>query len=250
MQRLRIVTFNIAHGRGLSLFQGLHGRRRFERNLRRIARLFDSLKPDIVALQEVDENARWSGSFDHLDYLRVFADLPYTVFGVHNRRAGGYQLNYGNAILSRHPIRASENIAFGTHKVGEKGFLFAEIDVGGRLLPIVNLHLHYRSRIRRFGQIEKLMEYLNAKREKRRAHWATPRFCVVTSTTRRTGWMPRPRCSAISPCTGATRCIRRAACGPSRRRGPGGRSISFSCRRPAKLSPARSCAVTYPTTGR
>jgi endonuclease/exonuclease/phosphatase family metal-dependent hydrolase len=174
MQRLRIVTFNIAHGRGLSLFQGLHGRRRFERNLRRIARLFDSLKPDIVALQEVDENARWSGSFDHLDYLRVFADLPYTVFGVHNRRAGGYQLNYGNAILSRHPIRASENIAFGTHKVGEKGFLFAEIDVGGRLLPIVNLHLHYRSRIRRFGQIEKLMEYLNAKREKRRAHWATP----------------------------------------------------------------------------
>ena len=54
MQRYRIVTFNIAHARGLSLFQGLHGRRRFQRNLRKIAHLFDELKPDIVALQEID----------------------------------------------------------------------------------------------------------------------------------------------------------------------------------------------------
>jgi len=56
---------------------------------------------------------------------------------VNNRRTGGYQLNYGNAILSRHPIVAWENVTFGTHKVGEKGFLYAEIDVRGHLLPIV-----------------------------------------------------------------------------------------------------------------
>ena len=174
MQRFRIVTFNIAHGRGLSPFQGLHGRQRFQRNLRRIARLFDELEPDIVALQEIDENSRWSGSFDHLDYLNAFADFPHVVFGVNNRRTGGYHLNYGNAILSRHRIAAWENINFGTRKVGGKGFLFAEIDVGGRLLPVVNIHLHYRSRVHRFRQIEKLMEYLNTKREHRRTHWAAP----------------------------------------------------------------------------
>jgi endonuclease/exonuclease/phosphatase family metal-dependent hydrolase len=174
MHRFRIVTFNIAHGRGLSPLPGLHGRRRFERNLRKIARLFDELEPDIVALQEIDEDSRWSGSFDHLAYLNAFAEFPHAVFGATNRRAGGYQLNYGNAILSRHPIAASENITFGTHKVGEKGFLFAEIDLGGVLLPVVNLHLHYRSRVHRFRQIERVMEYLNAKREHRRAHWATP----------------------------------------------------------------------------
>lgn len=178
MYRLRIVTFNIAHGRGLSPLPGLHGRRRFERNLRKIARLFDELKPDIVALQEIDENSRWSGSFDHLDYLNAFAEFPHAVFGVNNRRAGGYQLNYGNAILSRHPIRAWENITFGTRTVGEKGFLFAEIDCGGRLLPVVNLHLHYRSRVHRFRQIEMLMEYLNAKHEHRHPLWATaPILC-------------------------------------------------------------------------
>ena len=174
MQRLRILTFNIAHGRGLSPFQGLHGARRFERNLRKIARLFREIKPDIVALQEVDENSRWSGSFDHLDYLRVHADFPHAVIGVNNRRAGGYHLNYGNAILSRHPIATWDNVTFGENKVGEKGFLFAEVDIGGRLLPVVNLHLHYRSRLHRFRQIEKLMEYLNARREHRHAQWAAP----------------------------------------------------------------------------
>ena len=174
MQTFRILTFNIAHGRGLSPLPGLSGRRRFERNLRKIARLFDDLKPDIVAMQEIDENSRWSGSFDHLDYLRIFADFPFAVFGVNNRRAGGYHLNYGNAILSRHRITAWENITFGQRRVGEKGFLFAEIDLGGRLLPVVNLHLHYASRTHRFRQIEKLMEYLNAKRDQRHADWATP----------------------------------------------------------------------------
>ncbi len=174
MQHIRIVTFNIAHARGLSPFPGIHGRRRFERNLQKIARLFEELHPDLVALQEIDENCRWSGSFDHLHYLRLFAGFPHAVFGVNNRRPGGYQLNYGNAILSRHPIAAWENITFGSRRLGEKGFLFAEIDVGGRLLPIVNLHLHFRSRVHRFRQIERLMEYLNAKHEHRRGHWVIP----------------------------------------------------------------------------
>lgn len=174
MQRYRIVTFNIAHGRGLSPFQGLHGRQRFARNLRRIAGLLDELAPDIVALQEIDKDSRWSGSFDHLDYLQAFADFPHAVFGVNNRRVGGYQLNYGNAILSRHPIRAWESVDFGTRHVGEKGFLFAEVAIGDRLVPVVNLHLHYRSRFQRFRQIEQLMEYLSAKRENRRSHWALP----------------------------------------------------------------------------
>ncbi len=174
MQRFRILTFNIAHGRGLSPFQGLHGRRRFQRNLQKIAKLLDELKPDIVALQEIDENSRWSGSFDHLDYLNAIAGFPHAVFGVNNRRAGGYQLNYGNAILSRHPIVTWENVTFGTHKIGGKGFLYAEIDARGRLLPIVNLHLHYGSRIRRFGQIAQLMGFLDGKRERNRLQWASP----------------------------------------------------------------------------
>jgi endonuclease/exonuclease/phosphatase family metal-dependent hydrolase len=171
MQRLRIVTYNIAHGRGLQPIQGLTSRRKIRANLLKIAKLLADLKPDVVALQEIDENSSWAGSFDQLSFLREFAGFPHAAFGINNRRKGLLQLNYGNAILSRHPILEVENIVFGQKTLGEKGFLFAEVDVAGKRLPIVNMHLHYRSRAHRFRQIERVMEYLTHKYLHRKNHW-------------------------------------------------------------------------------
>jgi endonuclease/exonuclease/phosphatase family metal-dependent hydrolase len=174
MQRLRIVTYNIAHGRGLQPIQGLTSRRKIRANLLKIAKLLRSLEPDVVALQEIDENSLWAGSFDQLDFLREFAGFPYAVFGVNNRRAGFPRLNYGNAILSRHPITEAENIKFGRKNFGEKGFLFAEITVHGKRVPIVNMHLHYRSRAARIKQVEHVMDYLTKKHPHRHEHWQMP----------------------------------------------------------------------------
>lgn len=174
MQRLRIVTYNIAHGRGLQPIQGLTTRRKIRSNLLRIAKLLNELKPDVVALQEIDEDSSWAGSFDQLTFLREFAGFPHAAFGINNRRSGLLRLNYGNAILSKHPITAVENVVFGTKTVGEKGFLFTELDVHGHRLPIVNMHLHYRSRAHRFQQIEKVMHYLTHKHVHRRSHWLVP----------------------------------------------------------------------------
>lgn len=173
MQRLRILTFNIAHGRGLTPIQGLTLRRKLRANLRKIARLITELSPDVVALQEIDQHSRWAGNFDHLEYLQIHTGYQHAVFGINNHREGLLNLNYGNAILSKHPIVEFENIAFGARKVGEKGFLFAEVDVAGCRVPLVNLHLHYRSRGHRFRQVEKVMDYVAAKHENRREHWHT-----------------------------------------------------------------------------
>ena len=174
MQRLRIVTYNIAHGRGLQPIQGLTLRRKIRANLLKIARLLKSLEPDIVAVQEIDENSLWAGSFDHLEFLREFTGLPYAVFGVNNRRGGFLKLNYGNAILSKHPITEAENIKFGRSNFGEKGFLFAEIDMKGSRVPVVNMHLNYRSRAARIKQVEHVMEYLTKKHPQRISHWRIP----------------------------------------------------------------------------
>jgi endonuclease/exonuclease/phosphatase family metal-dependent hydrolase len=174
MERLRIVTYNIAHGRGLQPIQGLTSRRKIRANLLKIAKLLRSLEPDVVALQEIDQNSLWAGSFDQLEFLREFGGFPYAVFGVNNRRAEFPRLNYGNAILSRHPITEAENIKFGRKNFGEKGFLFAEIEVRGRRLPVVNMHLHYRSRATRIRQVEHVMDYLNRKHPHRHAHWLMP----------------------------------------------------------------------------
>jgi endonuclease/exonuclease/phosphatase family metal-dependent hydrolase len=178
MQRIRLVTFNIAHGRGLMPIQGMTSARKIRMNLRKIARLLTELKPDVVALQEIDECSRWAGNFDHLDYLRSFVDLPHAVFGINNRRKGLLNLSYGNAFLSKHPITASETVVFGQSQVGEKGFLFAEFDIGGLCVPIVNLHLHYGSRRHRFRQLDRLLAYLKEQsRDKRTGAILSPIIC-------------------------------------------------------------------------
>ena len=175
MSRLRLLTFNIAHARGLGLHQGLRTVKKLKANLLKIARLIQRLEVDIVALQEIDENSRWSGSFDHLAFLREHTSLPHAAFGINNRRVGRYHLNYGNAVLSRFPITHVETVPFGPGKIGEKGFVFTEIDLGGRKrLPLFNIHMNHRSRPQRLRQVVRLMAYLDDQRSRRASHWGTP----------------------------------------------------------------------------
>ena len=69
---------------------------------------------------------------------------------------------------------ATESVAFGQSRVGEKGFLFAELDVHGRRVPLINLHLHYGARARRFRQADQFITWLHEKRRHHAAHWAVP----------------------------------------------------------------------------
>ena len=59
-------------------------------------------------------------------------------------------------------------------KLGEKGFLYVEVDVGGRRVPIVNLHLHYRSKEHRFVQTDRLLAWMRDKQGHHRGRWAVP----------------------------------------------------------------------------
>lgn len=174
MPRLRLVTYNIAHARGLNPIQGITTQRKLRLNLRKIAALLEKLNADTVALQEIDEMSRWAGNFDHLDYLRVHTRYPHAVFGINNRRTGLLNLSYGNAVLSRHSIRTAETVVFGQRRLGEKGFLFVELDVGGKIVPLVNLHLHFSSRAQRLLQLERLLTWLREKHRLHSGRWLMP----------------------------------------------------------------------------
>jgi len=172
--RLRLLTFNIAHARGASpVHQSLRSGAGLRANLLKIARLIHRLEADVVALQEIDEDSRWSGSFNHLEFLREHTGLAHAVHGVNNRRGGRYHLNYGNAILSRFPVPHHENVSFGRGTIGQKGFQFVEIDTPGGRLPLVNAHLHHRSRRLRLRQAAQLARFLDAQRAHRRGRWRT-----------------------------------------------------------------------------
>lgn len=163
MNRIRLVTLNIAHGRGLSLYQGFQSAEKILRNLERVARFIDSHNIDIIALQEIDEESHWNKRINLIERLNEMTALNYHCLGVNNRRSGSKPLAYGNAILSRFPIHFHENRPFGNSTLGEKGFLYADVEVGESLLPIVNLHLDFRSRRVRLRQIGHLLEYLTSR---------------------------------------------------------------------------------------
>ncbi len=177
--RYRFMTFNIAHARGATpVHQGLRSGDRLRTNLLKIARLITRLGVDMVALQEIDRISRWSGSFDHLEFLREHTGLAHLAFGQTNKRGGRFHLHYGNAFLSRFPIPHHESVIFGRGTVGEKGFLFAEIDTPTGRLPMLNAHLHHRSKAARLRQVIRLMHFLDEQRKHRQAHWRTgPLVC-------------------------------------------------------------------------
>ena len=157
------MTFNIAHGRGLSLYQGFSSFRRIQKNILRISEFLNATDPHIVALQEVDEDSHWNKRINLFEGIRSHTRFPHGIHGIHNRREGRKRLAYGNAVLSRYPVHHWENNPFGNANLGEKGFLYAEIDVGPQVIALVNLHLDYRSKMSRIAQIEKVLDYLHEK---------------------------------------------------------------------------------------
>jgi endonuclease/exonuclease/phosphatase family metal-dependent hydrolase len=93
---IRVITYNIHHGRGVD----------GKLDLARIAKVLSAEKPDIVALQEVDQKTRRTGGVDQPAELARLTDMK-VVFGRNIDFEGG---GYGTAVLTKLPVRSSESI--------------------------------------------------------------------------------------------------------------------------------------------
>lgn len=98
--RLTVLTYNIQIGMGIDK----------KTDLERTAAVISAVRPDIVALQEVDRKARRSGGVDQAAELARLTGM-HVVFGKASVREGIDEDggDYGLAILSRFPIRRSQN---------------------------------------------------------------------------------------------------------------------------------------------
>jgi endonuclease/exonuclease/phosphatase family metal-dependent hydrolase len=145
---LRVVSYNIKHGRGND---GVV-------DLERTAAVLRAQRPDIVGLQEVDDRAERSGKVAQAEQLGKSLGLHHA-FGRFMDFQGGA---YGMAILTRFPIEETQDVRL---PEGNEPRIALSVRVtlpDGSLLTIVNVHFDWvRDDRFRYAQAETLTRYLD-----------------------------------------------------------------------------------------
>lgn len=130
--KIRVLTYNIHRAIGLD--------RRFRPE--RIVQVLEHHQADIVLLQEVDEGVPRSREMDLARELAEAAGYPHRAVGHNvNLRKG----RYGNATLSRFPIRRERNIDLTIEGKKRRGCQHTTVELpdgaSERRLEVFNLHL-------------------------------------------------------------------------------------------------------------
>jgi endonuclease/exonuclease/phosphatase family metal-dependent hydrolase len=128
---IRVMTYNIHHG------EGMDGRV----DLQRIADLIKRERADIVALQEVDKGVERTARRDCPGELAALTGMS-CVFSNNYHCQGG---EYGNAVLTRFPVKRSTNRHYQMPGPSEqRGLLQVVLDIHGRELVFMDTHVDYR----------------------------------------------------------------------------------------------------------
>jgi endonuclease/exonuclease/phosphatase family metal-dependent hydrolase len=102
-----------------------------------LARVIEENNPDVIGLQEVSRGWLINGRVDMLQWLSCRLDMPYIA-----GPTDGAQ--WGNAILSRYPVIESETHPLPPESLRlRRGYIKAEIDIGGNTFQLIDTHLHH-----------------------------------------------------------------------------------------------------------
>lgn len=147
---LRVMTYNMHHGRGTDKII----------NLLRVADVIRKAHPDLVALQEVDIRTSRSGGVDQLEEIARLTKM-YGRFAKARDYDGG---EYGQAVLSRWPVESLQvHLLPGPSEEEQRIAWMASISPGGPLPEIlfVGTHLHHKDEPLRLQQTKKLLQLLD-----------------------------------------------------------------------------------------
>ena len=155
---LKVMTFNMAHGRGDSFHQLLQSTDETLGNLDAIALMLTREQPDVVALQEADSPSFWSGNFNHLAYL---AERSPHSWAVNGQQVQGVGLSYGTALLSSVELQQPQSVTFDPSlSMIRKGFVVSTVDWPGQpgvQVDVVSVHLDFSSEVTRRQQARELI---------------------------------------------------------------------------------------------
>lgn len=153
---LTVMTFNIARG------QVAGG------ELRRIAAVIRSVRPNLVGLQEVDRSWSRSGSVDQAAELGRLLGMRHQFTrnldcAAADGDADGF-CQYGTAILSRHPILPESPRRYrlpGAAGEEPRALARVTVNVGGRLVDVFNTHLSFvePTRVRQVAAVKRIVRH-------------------------------------------------------------------------------------------
>jgi endonuclease/exonuclease/phosphatase family metal-dependent hydrolase len=131
------------------------------RDVGRIARVIESLDADVIALQEVEASRddRETGAMS-VDILGHLVGL-HAISGPTIEHDHGH---YGNAILTRLPVREVRRVDLTFHSREPRGALDVDLDVEGTEVRIIATHLGLRPRERRH-QVQRILETVADQRQ-------------------------------------------------------------------------------------
>ena len=148
---LRLGTYNIAHARGSAAGTSNHNGESAEDRLARAKAIGAALREadlDAVALNEIDFACTWSNGIDMLEVIGAEAGFAYAVRQRnYDARIPGYRLDFGNAILSRHPVENARLIEFAPRQewmatlIGNQDAAYAELSDGSQRFALCAVHL-------------------------------------------------------------------------------------------------------------
>ncbi len=161
---LKVMTLNIAHGRGASFHQLLQYTDETIENLDNIATLLNHASPDVIALQEADGPSFWSGNFNHVEYLASRGTFAHSVQVSH---VDGLGLSYGTALMSRLNLSNPQAVTFDPSlSPVPKGFVVSTISWPGNTdidIDVVSVHLDFMSNSIRKKQSDELITVLRSR---------------------------------------------------------------------------------------
>jgi endonuclease/exonuclease/phosphatase family metal-dependent hydrolase len=150
--QIRVMTYNIHVGVGMDK----------KLDLPRIAAVIKDQRADLVGLQEVDRGVERTQRIDEIAELAKLTHMDYA-FAFNLKYQGG---QYGVAILSRYPIRSFDHRLYkNTREAERRGFIRAEVNVGGQTVNFVTTHLDYQYDDGRLFEAQQLLEGLGNVKE-------------------------------------------------------------------------------------
>ncbi len=159
---IKLMSLNLAHGRLKGPNQVFQSDRNIDANLDVIASVINREKPDVLALQESDENSIFTGEKNQVALIANKSGLEYYVQGEHVKSK---KMTYGTALLSNYKLTQPLSVTFKpSPPTFSKGFVKSTMTWPGldAEIDVISVHLDFaRSSVRK-NQINEMIKLLKS----------------------------------------------------------------------------------------